>query len=412
MRVPGPWPGAACGPRPSLYNINSMSLLSSGPAGSIFDLDCTSGQVRWALVAAGCAFYLGIFVACHQLSSSLNATYRSLGAREQVFWNLAATRAVFGIQGTTVGLRALLLDPVLQADKVLGQQNWCWFHIATATGFFLFENLALHVSNALFRTFDGFLAVHHLFAFLGYLGSVVNLQAGHYLPMITLLLEMSTPFTCISWMLLKVQAGTRVAPIQAFSTAHPDGLRLRRVTSRAAGDHPCASPAVAGALGLSQEWKRCVQAPADLLPADTRGLRSAWLRPLPCRGRASAGVPAPPLPTVWLLAPASCVARCRLIARAPCSRCCLRCEASLLLPGDSAPLEARLPVELVAVGVSPAVTSRLSAPLQVAQETQWTPVHLPSPQPGVTLASPCACQASGPKFASVTVLVTQMEHSC
>ncbi|XP_054937343.1 protein CLN8 isoform X3 [Physeter macrocephalus] len=210
----------------------------------------------------------------------------------------------------------------------------------------------------------------------------------------------------------QVQAGTRVAPIQAFSTAHPDGLRLRRVTSRAAGDHPCASPAVAGALGLSQEWKRCVQAPADLLPADTRGLRSAWLRPLPCRGRASAGVPAPPLPTVWLLAPASCVARCRLIARAPCSRCCLRCEASLLLPGDSAPLEARLPVELVAVGVSPAVTSRLSAPLQVAQETQWTPVHLPSPQPGVTLASPCACQASGPKFASVTVLVTQMEHSC
>ncbi|KAB0405184.1 hypothetical protein E2I00_006226, partial [Balaenoptera physalus] len=162
--------------------------------------------VRWALVAAGCAFYLGVFVACHQLSSSLNATYRSLGAREQVFWNLAATRAVFGIQGTAAGLRALLLDPVLQADKVLGQQNWCWFHIATATGFFLFENLALHVSNALFRTFDGFLAVHHLFAFLGFLGSVVNLQAGHYLPMITLLLEMSTPFTCISWMLLKVGA--------------------------------------------------------------------------------------------------------------------------------------------------------------------------------------------------------------
>nr|XP_030686145.1 protein CLN8 isoform X1 [Globicephala melas] len=203
MRVPGPWPGAACGPRPSLYDVGSMSLPSSGPVGSIFDLDCTSGQVRWALVAAGCTFYLGVFVACHQLSSSLNATYRSLGAREQVFWNLAATRAVFGIQGTTAGLRALLLDPVLQADKVLGQQNWCWFHITTATGFFLFENLALHVSNVLFHTFDGFLAVHHLFAFLGFLGCVVNLQAGHYLPMITLLLEMSTPFTCISWMLLK-----------------------------------------------------------------------------------------------------------------------------------------------------------------------------------------------------------------
>ena len=77
-----------------------MSLLGAGA----LDLDFASGQVRGALVAAGCAFYLGVFVACHWLSSLLNATYRSLAAREQVFWNLAATRAVFGIQGTAAGL--------------------------------------------------------------------------------------------------------------------------------------------------------------------------------------------------------------------------------------------------------------------------------------------------------------------
>uniref|UniRef100_A0AC11DMS7 Uncharacterized protein n=1 Tax=Ovis aries TaxID=9940 RepID=A0AC11DMS7_SHEEP len=188
-----------------------MSLLGAGA----LDLDFASGQVRGALVAAGCAFYLGVFVVCHWLSSLLNATYRSLAAREQVFWNLAATRAVFGIQGTAAGLWALLLDPVLQADKALGQQDWCWFHITTATGFFFFENLALHVSNVLFRTFDGFLAVHHLFAFLGYLGCTVNLQAGHYLPMVTLLLEMSTPFTCISWMLLKRSGSALQLPWQA-----------------------------------------------------------------------------------------------------------------------------------------------------------------------------------------------------
>ncbi|XP_055423561.1 protein CLN8 isoform X1 [Bubalus kerabau] len=178
-------------------------------------------QVRGALAAAGCAFYLGVFVVCHRLSSSLNATYRSLAAREQVFWNLAATRAVFGIQGTAAGLWALLLDPVLQADKALGQQDWCWFHITTATGFFFFENLALHVSNALFHTFDGFLAVHHLFAFLGFLGSAVNLQAGHYLPMVTLLLEMSTPFTCISWMLLKAGcANSRLWRLNQWAMVH------------------------------------------------------------------------------------------------------------------------------------------------------------------------------------------------
>lgn len=175
-----------------------------GTSDSVFDLDYASWEVRSTLVVAGFIFYVGVFAACHQLSSSLNATYRSLGAREKVFWDLAATRAVFGIQSMSAGLWALLGDPVLQADKALGQQSWCWFHITTATGFFFFENVAVHLSNMLFRTFDLFLVVHHLFAFLGFLGSAINLRAGHYLAMTTLLLEMSTPFTCISWMLLKV----------------------------------------------------------------------------------------------------------------------------------------------------------------------------------------------------------------
>ncbi|KAK2094031.1 Protein cln8 [Saguinus oedipus] len=181
-----------------------MNPASNGGASeSIFDLDYASWGIRSTLVVAGFVFYLGVFVVCHQLSSSLNATYRSLVAREKVFWDLAATRAVFGVQSTAAGLWALLGDPVLHADKARGQQNWCWFHITTATGFFFFENVAVHLSNLAFRTFDLFLAVHHLFAFLGFLGCSVSLQAGHYLAMSTLLLEMSTPFTCISWMLLK-----------------------------------------------------------------------------------------------------------------------------------------------------------------------------------------------------------------
>ncbi|XP_003797328.1 protein CLN8 [Otolemur garnettii] len=178
---------------------------------SIFDLDYASWKIRATLAVAGFIFYLGVFVVCHQLSSSLNGTYRSLVAREKVFWDLAATRAVFGVQSTAAGLWAMLGDPVLYADKAQGQQGWCWFHITTATGFFFFENVAVHLSNLFFWTFDLFLVVHHLFAFLGFLGSVINLRAGHYLAMTTLLLEMSTPFTCVSWMLLK--AGWSDSPL-------------------------------------------------------------------------------------------------------------------------------------------------------------------------------------------------------
>ncbi|KAG8581813.1 hypothetical protein GDO81_007814 [Engystomops pustulosus] len=168
-----------------------------------FDVDYSSWNIRLLLIGGGFLFYLGIFVISHIVSVVLFATYRSLLAKEKVFWNLAATRAVFGVQCIVTGLTALLIDPVLVADQITGQQGWAFFTILIAIGFFLFENLALHTSNFVFWTFDILLAVHHFFAFIGFLGAVICSTAGHYLPMVTLLLEMSTPFTCISWMLLK-----------------------------------------------------------------------------------------------------------------------------------------------------------------------------------------------------------------
>lgn len=162
-----------------------------------------SWDYRFQLVGLGFAFYTAIFVLSHLLSLALSRTYNSLLAKEKVFWNLAATRAVFGIQSSVAGLRALTEDSVLFKDRVKGQEDWSWFNILTATGFFVFENVALHTSSVVFRSFDLPLATHHFFALLGYAGAVVWDSLGHYLPMVTLLLEMSTPFTCISWILLK-----------------------------------------------------------------------------------------------------------------------------------------------------------------------------------------------------------------
>ncbi|KAM4692885.1 protein CLN8 isoform 1-T2 [Discoglossus pictus] len=167
------------------------------------EIDYSSWTTCAILIGAGFFVYMGIFVLSHLVSDLFCATYRSLSAKEKVFWDLAATRAVFGVQCTYSGLRALLVDPVLSADKITAQQDWTWFTILTATGFFLFENVSLHMYNFIFWTCDVFLAVHHFFAFIGFFGLVVYTTAGHYLAMMTLLLEISTPFTCISWMLLK-----------------------------------------------------------------------------------------------------------------------------------------------------------------------------------------------------------------
>ncbi|XP_068195754.1 protein CLN8 [Antennarius striatus] len=162
-----------------------------------------SWDYRLHLICLGWAFYAAVFLLSHILSVVLSRTYKSLLTKEKVFWNLAATRAVFGIQSTVAGLRALMGDTVLTTDRVTGQEDWSWFNILTATGFFVFENLSFHTSNMIFRSFDIKLATHHFFALMGYAGLVVCDSVGHYVPMIILLLEMSTPFTCISWVLLK-----------------------------------------------------------------------------------------------------------------------------------------------------------------------------------------------------------------
>uniref|UniRef100_A0A8C1MXK0 CLN8 transmembrane ER and ERGIC protein n=1 Tax=Cyprinus carpio TaxID=7962 RepID=A0A8C1MXK0_CYPCA len=178
---------------------NKLKLSS----GHNLSMDYSSQDFHLKIISLGFIFYTFIFLLSHILSSLLFNTYRSLSAKEKVFWDLAVTRAVFGIQSTVAGLRALMDDSAIYSDKILGQENWSWFNVLTATGFFLFENVALHASNVAFRSFDLPLAVHHFFALTGFAGAVVWNWLGHFLPMVTLLLEMSTPFTCISWMLLK-----------------------------------------------------------------------------------------------------------------------------------------------------------------------------------------------------------------
>ncbi|CAL8294267.1 unnamed protein product [Arctogadus glacialis] len=167
------------------------------------NMDYYTLDVRLHLVGLGFAFYTAVFIICHLLSVVLSRTYRSLLTKEKVFWNLAATRAVFGIQSTVAGLCVLTKDSAVSRDQVSGKDDFSWFNVLTATGFFFFENMALHASNVVFRSFDLPLATHHFFALSGYVSLLIWDPLGHFLPMITLLLEVSTPFTCISWMLLK-----------------------------------------------------------------------------------------------------------------------------------------------------------------------------------------------------------------
>lgn len=183
--------------------------------------ECFSLDYRFQLIGLGFGLYGAIFLLSHLISVALSRTYNSLPAKEKVFWNLAATRAVFGIQSIVAGIRALTENSALSRDKVRGQEDWSWFNVLTATGFFIFENVALHTSSLVFGSFDLPLAMHHFFALSGYVSTVVWDSMGHFLPMVTLLLEMSTPFTCISWMLLKVGTPCRFVSGEAICQHYP-----------------------------------------------------------------------------------------------------------------------------------------------------------------------------------------------
>ncbi|XP_076833693.1 protein CLN8 [Brachyhypopomus gauderio] len=201
-----------CGPRWSgCWTVWTLPLAGMAappreePLGlrDLLEQDFSSWDLRLRVVGLGFLFYTFIFLISHFLSHVVSVTYRSLPAKEKVFWDLALTRALFGVQGSVAGLRALTEDGALFTEKLRGQTGWSWFTVLTATGFFLFENLALHCSGLVFGSLDPALAVHHAFALAGYTGAVVGDTLGHFLPVITLLLEMSTPFTCVSWLMLK-----------------------------------------------------------------------------------------------------------------------------------------------------------------------------------------------------------------
>ncbi|KAJ7988904.1 hypothetical protein DPEC_G00314020 [Dallia pectoralis] len=185
-----------------------MSSEKANPLPS-FSSEYSAWDLRLQVIGLGFAFYTAVFLVTHLVSRTFSQTYRSLPAKEKVFWSLAATRAAFGLQSTVAGLRTLTEDSAMSRDRVTGQEDWSWFTLLAATGFFLFENVALHTSGVVFKSFDLPLATHHFFALSGFAGAVFWDSTGHYLAMVTLLLEMSTPFTCVSWMVLKMGwAGT------------------------------------------------------------------------------------------------------------------------------------------------------------------------------------------------------------
>lgn len=183
------------------------------------DLDYKNRNVKLSVILAS----FGIFAAIYALSAilaSLTWTYRNLRTKEKVFWNLAVVRAVFGIFATIFGLHSIFVDTDLEKDPVFATTPTTYFALSTTVGFFLFECIAILISDIVFRSASWLLNIHHWLSLIGY-SLVLTMESTHFFGAKGLILEMSTPFSALCWTLLKCgQAKALIWKMNQFLLVH------------------------------------------------------------------------------------------------------------------------------------------------------------------------------------------------
>ena len=144
-----------------------------------------------------------IFTLSYVASYFTVSTFRlRLRTKEKVFWCLAFVRAIFGFIASFFGAWYLAFDDTLHRDVVNGHSQSSFLAVYIGVGFFIFECIMLFGFNIIFRSFDPLLALHHALSLIGF--SVCSHYGNtHFFAVVGMLLEMTTPFSCFCWMLLK-----------------------------------------------------------------------------------------------------------------------------------------------------------------------------------------------------------------
>ena len=188
------------------------------------ELDYSKTSVRLSLIISSFVFYAGVFL-LSAIVSQLLWTYRNLRVKEKIFWNLAVVRGVYGVFCIVIGVWSIFLDTELSEDVIFATNPTSFFALTTTVGFFLFECSALMFSDIYYKQFNVLLNIHHWLSLIGY-SLIMVVESTHYFGTKGLILEMSTPFSCICWTLLKAgKAHTLVWKVNQFLLVHAFHLR-------------------------------------------------------------------------------------------------------------------------------------------------------------------------------------------
>ncbi|XP_076448424.1 protein CLN8-like [Babylonia areolata] len=166
------------------------------------NVDHANPFVKTAIVTTATLTSVLVYVMTQAFFVRVSPLYRNLRLKEKVFWNLAVVRSVFGVLCIVVGVWGIFCDTALNRDVVLATSPTSHVAADVTVGFFIFECLALTASDVYFRTFSHLLQVHHWISLVGFVVVLVT-DAGHAFAVRGLTLEMTTPFSCLCWTLLK-----------------------------------------------------------------------------------------------------------------------------------------------------------------------------------------------------------------
>ena len=137
-------------------------------------LDYSQTSVKVGAATVACLASAALFVLTHFLSALTSTLYQRFRLKEKIFWNLSLVRACFGVFAAGVGVWAIFCNTALEKDMALATTPTSHLAICVTVGFFVFEVVALTLSDIYFRTFSRLLQLHHWVSLFGFsIGKVV-----------------------------------------------------------------------------------------------------------------------------------------------------------------------------------------------------------------------------------------------
>jgi len=171
----------------------------------LLEVQLDTNNVKLLVVGGAFLFFLFSLFPAYIMINMFPAL-RAMQFKQKVFTVLAVTRSLFGFFAIFLAGYSLLTTTNLDRDVVFGRTNTCTLGTYTCFGFFIFELFLSVASDIYFKTFSKMLFAHHFLAMLWGLAVVYYDRYYSYFCK-GILLEMSTPFSCICFVLLKSGLG-------------------------------------------------------------------------------------------------------------------------------------------------------------------------------------------------------------